>query len=55
MVQEHARPHSRLLTFKEGSDEVRVQCYLHTSEYKNEGWYHEAERTVKLKRPFRRA
>jgi hypothetical protein len=54
-VQEHARPHSRLLTFKEGSDEVRLQCYMHTNEYKNEGWYHEAERTVKLKRPFQRA
>jgi hypothetical protein len=28
---------SRLLTFTEGSDEVQVQCYLHTSIYAPQG------------------
>ncbi|GIS83573.1 MAG: hypothetical protein CM1200mP15_22050 [Dehalococcoidia bacterium] len=30
-------PLSRLLTFTEGSREVKVQCYLHTSGYAPEG------------------
>ena len=45
-------PMSRLLTFTEGSNEVRVQCYLHTSEYAPQGWYPSAERTIRLSRPF---
>lgn len=47
------RPMSRLLTFTPGSDEVRVQCYLHTSEYAPQGWYAPAERTVRLGKAFR--
>jgi hypothetical protein len=53
LVPEHSRPHSRLLTFEEGSAEVKIQCYMHTSEYRPQGWYEEAERTVKLKHAFR--
>ena len=45
-------PKSRLLTFTEGSDEVRVQCYMHTGEFLPIGWYEKAERTLKLPRPF---
>lgn len=52
----HARkttlPMSRLLTFTEGSTDVRVQCYLHTSQHAKQGWYQPAERTVKIRRPF---
>ncbi len=52
----HARkttlPMSRLLTFTEGSDQVRVQCYLHTSQHAPQGWYAKAERTIKVSRPF---
>ena len=47
-------PMSRLLTFTEGSDEVRVQCYLHTSQHAPQGWYPPAERTLKLPKVFRR-
>jgi len=47
-------PMSRLLTFTDGSDEVKVRCYLHTSDYKPQGWYPPAERTIKLGKPFRR-
>lgn len=47
-------PKSRLLTFREGSPEVRVRCYMHTSEFLPQGWYAPAERTLRLARPFRR-
>lgn len=46
-------PMSRLLTFTDGSDRVKVQCYLHTSHFAPQGWYHEAERTIQLSKPFR--
>jgi hypothetical protein len=46
-------PMSRLLTFVDGSPEVRVQCYLHTSQYASQGWYPPAERTLHLAKPFR--
>ena len=46
-------PMSRLLTFTEGSNEVKVQCYLHTSTYAPQGWYQPAERTIQLGKPFR--
>lgn len=45
-------PMSRLFTFTEGSQEVRVQCYLHTSQYKPQGWYDSAERTIELGQVF---
>lgn len=43
---------SRYLTFTPGSPEVRVQCYMHTSDYAPQGWYEPAERTVTVSRPF---
>ncbi len=48
-----SRPMSRLLTFTEGSAEVRVQCYLHTNTHAPQGWYAEAERVITLGKPFR--
>ncbi len=45
-------PMSRLLSFEEGSDRVRIQCYLHTSDYAPQGWYRAAERVVHVQRPF---
>lgn len=45
-------PMSRLLTFEDGSDEVRVQCYLHTSDYAPQGWYPSAERKLRLSKAF---
>jgi hypothetical protein len=57
LAQYHARrttvPMSRLLTFVDGSPSVRVQCYLHTSQYAPQGWYPKAERTLQLSKPFR--
>ena len=47
-------PSSRLLTFTEGSDQLRVQYYLHTNDYYYPGWYEEAEATVQLSKPFMR-
>jgi len=46
-------PMSRLLTFVDGSDRVRVQCYLHTSTFAPQGWYPKAERTLQLSTAFR--
>jgi len=46
-------PKSRLFTFADGSDRVRVRCYLHTDDHAPRGWYHKAERTLTLGRPFR--
>jgi len=52
----HARkttlPMSRLLTFTEGSDQVRVQCYLHTSQHAPQGWYAKAERVIPIRKTF---
>ncbi|BCO41529.1 metallophosphoesterase [Mycobacterium paraintracellulare] len=45
-------PISRLLTFTPGSAEVRVQCYLHTSQYAPQGWYPKAERSLTLNKAF---
>ena len=44
-------PMSRLLTFR--GDEVRVQCYLHPSQWARQGWYPKAERRLKLTKSFR--
>lgn len=51
-VGRHTVPMSRLFTFTEGSARVRVQCYLHTDQFRPIGWYDAAERTLELKRPF---
>ena len=48
-----SRPMSRLLTFTEGSAEVRVQCYLHTNTHAPQGWYPKAGRVIVLGKPFR--
>lgn len=48
-----ARPMSRLLTFTDGSPEVRVQCFLHTSQHAPQGWYPKAGRVIRLGKPFR--
>ncbi len=45
-------PLTRLLTFEDGSDEVRVRCYLHTSDFAPEGWWRPGERTLQLSRAF---
>ncbi|MDP6778932.1 MAG: metallophosphoesterase [Candidatus Latescibacteria bacterium] len=47
-------PMSRLLTFTEGSPEVNVGCYLHTTHYAPQGWYAPAERTAQLRHAFSR-
>ncbi|NOY82278.1 MAG: hypothetical protein GXP31_14865 [Kiritimatiellaeota bacterium] len=47
-------PKSRIFIFTEGSRRVRVRCYMHTGEFLPQGWYDRAERTLELRRPFRR-
>ncbi len=46
-------PKSRLLTFTDGGDELRVRCYMHTDEFLPRGWYAPAERRLRLPKPFR--
>lgn len=53
-VMSRSRPMSRLLTFTEESADVRVQCYLHTSQHAPQGWYSKAEKTITMGKPFRR-
>ena len=45
---------SRVLTFTEGSRDVRVRCYLHMDDYAPQGWYDQAERVMVLSKPFQR-
>ncbi|MCH8817930.1 MAG: metallophosphoesterase [Chloroflexi bacterium] len=45
-------PMSRVFEFTDGSPEVRVRCYLHTSQVAPRGWYAGAERTLKLRHAF---
>ncbi len=45
-------PLSRLLTFDDGSDAVRIRCYMHTDEYAPQGWYDKVEQNVPLHKPF---
>jgi hypothetical protein len=45
-------PSSRLLTFTEGSDQLKVQYYLHTRDYYYQGWYPNAEMTIQLSKSF---
>jgi len=58
LTRYHVNPHytnppkSRLLTFTEGSDEVRVCCYMHTDEFLPKGWYRDAERVLHLPSAF---
>lgn len=47
-------PMSRLLTFTDGSDELLVQCYLHTPNPAPQGWYKPAERKLRLDKAFRK-
>ena len=53
VVPNHAIPHSWLLTFTDGSDEMLARCYMHTDEYRPRGWYDAAERRIKLSGPVR--
>ena len=44
-------PMSRFLTLQ--GQEVRIQCYLHSSKYAAQGWYPKAERRLALRKAFR--
>ncbi|MCA1809181.1 MAG: hypothetical protein ABR497_05785 [Kiritimatiellia bacterium] len=45
-------PMSRLLTFREGSNDLRVRCYMHTGEFLPHGWHDQAERRLTMSRAF---
>ena len=52
-VPENQVPRSWLLTFTDGSDKVRAQCYLHADNDAPQGWYDKVDSTIKLPAPFR--
>ena len=56
LTRHHAGSHpmSRLLTFSDGSDRLRVRLYLHEATYKDHpvGWYASAERNLSLRHRF---
>ena len=52
-VSENQVARSWLLTFTDGSDEVKAQCYLHSDKYAPQGWYDKVARTIKLPKAFR--
>ena len=51
-VRHHAMPMSRLLTFRPGSDRLRIDCSLHTDEHRPIGFSRDKSRTVSLSMPF---
>jgi len=57
LTRHHAgrSPMSRLLTFTDGSDAVRVQLVLHTDDFAPRGFADAYERTLRLGKPFRMA
>lgn len=52
-VKDHAMPHSRLFTFKDGSDRASIACYMHSDEFRAQGFYPEQQREVQLSKVFR--
>jgi hypothetical protein len=46
-------PLSWLLTLTDGSDELKAQCYMHTSDYAPQGRYPKFDRVIKLSKPFK--
>ena len=51
-VKDHAMPHSRLFTFRDGSDAAVIECYMHTDEYRGQGFYADRRAEVTLSKPF---
>ncbi len=45
-------PMSRLLTFQAGCPVVQCRCYLHTSEFRPQGWYKQHAHELKLNHAF---
>jgi hypothetical protein len=51
-VKDHAIPHSRLFTFEESSDVATIDCYMHSDDYRDQGFYPEKQAKVRLTKPF---
>ena len=48
----NCHPMSRIMSFTDGSDKVKVRCYLHDDSFAPVGWFPENERVITLSRPF---
>lgn len=51
-VHLHAMPHSRLFTFEDGSDHAVIDCYMHSDEYRAQGFYPDRQVRLRLTKPF---
>ena len=51
-VADHAMPHSRFFTFEVGSDQATIGCYMHSDEFRDQGFYPNKERQIQLTKPF---
>ncbi len=51
-VKNHAMPQSRLITFNDNSNIATVDCYMHSDEYRYQGFYREKRVGVELTKPF---
>lgn len=51
-VHPHAMPHSRVFTFTDGSDSAEIDCYMHSDEYRDQGFYPEKQCQIQLTKPF---
>ena len=45
-------PHSRLFTFEDGSDHAVIDCYMHSDEYRAQGFYPDRQVRLRLTKPF---
>ena len=50
--QDNSFPMSRVFKFTEGSQEVEIDCYLHTGKYAPQGWYETASRKISCNKAF---
>ena len=51
-VKHHAIPLSRLLTFKEQSNNVTVDCFMHSDDYLEKGFYKEKKFNFRISKTF---
>ena len=52
-VKHHATPLSRILTFEESSEKLSVECFMHSDDYREKGFYDEKKIELKLSKKFK--
>ena len=52
-VKHHATPLSRILTFEESSEKLSIECFMHSDDYREKGFYDEKKIELKLSKKFK--